>query len=114
MVQLFGDSRCCIELVLELGAGAALPSLLASTLEPPPFFVTITDHPDETIITNLRENVGRNSGFVSKGCIVSCIPYVWGGPPEALLCVSFHTKIDFSDSLVITRSVSPSKIEKIP
>lgn len=73
--------------VLELGAGVALPSLLASTLTNPPSVVTITDHPDQTIITNLRENVSRNRDHIAHNCQVFCIPYIWGDEPGPLLCV---------------------------
>ena len=54
------DQYSCI-LVLELGAGSALPSLLLSTRATPPSLVVVTDHPDEVILGNLRKNVKRNS-----------------------------------------------------
>lgn len=72
-------------LVLELGAGAALPSLLASTLTNSPSVVTITDHPDQTIIKNLQENVSRNRNHIAHNCHVFCIPYIWGDEPGPVL-----------------------------
>ncbi|KDQ58730.1 hypothetical protein JAAARDRAFT_176816 [Jaapia argillacea MUCL 33604] len=71
--------------MIELGAGCALPSLLASMLSQPPSLVTITDYPDPTIIDNLRRNVERNSHVVSPGCIVKCIGYEWGQDVQSLL-----------------------------
>ncbi|KAF8317685.1 hypothetical protein DL93DRAFT_2076800 [Clavulina sp. PMI_390] len=64
--------------VVEIGAGAALPSILAACREKPPSLITITDHPDETIINNLRENIERNRPLFSPSCQVKCLPYIWG------------------------------------
>ncbi|KZT64543.1 hypothetical protein DAEQUDRAFT_678413 [Daedalea quercina L-15889] len=71
--------------VVELGAGCALPSLLASTLAHPPSLVVITDYPDETILGNLRQNVARNAGKTADGCVVQCCGYEWGKDPRPLL-----------------------------
>lgn len=90
--------------VLELGSGAALPSLLAATREYPPSMVTITDHPDETIMNNLRENVARNRHAVSSNCRIYCLPYIWGDPPGPLLYV-------FCISQSIFRNKSKIEIE---
>jgi len=73
---------------IELGAGCALPSLLAATLPSPPSLVVITDYPDETIMKNLRENIDRNRHKVAEGCSVQCLGYEWGqdvSPELALL-----------------------------
>ncbi|KAF8328068.1 uncharacterized protein EI90DRAFT_1595140 [Cantharellus anzutake] len=71
--------------VLELGAGAALPSLLLSVIPAAPSLVTITDHPDPSIFMNLQNNVRRNANLRSGSCKVSCLPYIWGEDPEPLL-----------------------------
>ncbi|KAH7915279.1 WD40-repeat-containing domain protein [Hygrophoropsis aurantiaca] len=59
--------------ILELGAGAGLPSILISKLYPNTF-VTVSDYPDEKLIRTLSDNVHRNG--VSKQCRV--VPYAWG------------------------------------
>jgi len=71
--------------VIELGAGCALPSLLASTLPLPPSLVVVTDYPDPTILANLTQNVERNRNVVSQGCTVRCLGYEWEKPVDALL-----------------------------
>ncbi|KAH9833161.1 uncharacterized protein C8Q71DRAFT_860441 [Rhodofomes roseus] len=53
--------------VVELGAGCALPSLLASTLSRPPSLVVPTDYPDAPILANLTRNLERNASRVSRG-----------------------------------------------
>jgi len=73
--------------VLELGAGAALPSLLASIMPQPPSRVVISDYPDEIILGNLRKNVERNTVHRSPGCEVSCVGYEWGTDVKPLLAL---------------------------
>ncbi|KAI0935113.1 hypothetical protein AcV7_004010 [Taiwanofungus camphoratus] len=73
--------------VIELGAGCALPSLLASTLAHPPSLVVVTDYPDEVILTNLEQNVARNRDSVSAGCAVRCLGYEWGQDARPLLAL---------------------------
>ncbi|THH03935.1 hypothetical protein EW145_g5888 [Phellinidium pouzarii] len=47
--------------IVELGAGCALPSILAATLpQGGPSVVVITDYPDEAIMSNLRINIHAN------------------------------------------------------
>ncbi|KAG8907124.1 hypothetical protein FRB99_005232 [Tulasnella sp. 403] len=59
--------------VLELGAGTALPSLVAAAKGPDgPSLVTITDYPDPLILENLRKNVEGNRPFLCKTCCVEC------------------------------------------
>jgi len=72
-------------IVLELGAGSALPSLLLSTQANPPSLIVVTDYPDEGILGNLKNNVERNSAAVMKGCVVKCEGYDWGTDPSKLL-----------------------------
>lgn len=71
--------------VVELGAGCALPSLLSSTLSPPPSLVVITDYPDATILGNLEKNVERNEQAISDGCRVHYRGYEWGQDVAPLL-----------------------------
>ncbi|KDQ07415.1 hypothetical protein BOTBODRAFT_167039 [Botryobasidium botryosum FD-172 SS1] len=71
--------------MLELGAGVALPSLLASTLPSPPALVVITDYPDEAIMSNLRYNVESNGDLIQPGCEVIVRGYEWGTDATTLL-----------------------------
>jgi len=71
--------------VIELGAGTALPSFLASTLPAPPALVVVTDYPNDLILANLQSNVGRNSTSITAPCVVQCHGYEWGKDPSDLL-----------------------------
>ncbi|KAI0367685.1 hypothetical protein BV20DRAFT_1037583 [Pilatotrama ljubarskyi] len=71
--------------VVELGAGCALPSLLASTLPEPPSLVAITDYPDDVIMKNLSDNVERNRPHLSDKCKVHACGYEWGRDVGPLL-----------------------------
>src|SRR6266851_5208167 len=75
-------------LVVELGSGTALPSLLASTLPTPPALLVVTDYPDDLILNNLQSNVDRNFGSISPNCVVECRGYEWGKDPSSLLYAS--------------------------
>jgi len=70
--------------IVELGAGTALPSLLAASREEPASLVTITDYPDELIMANLRKNVQGNQHSFAPGCRVNCVEYEWGKSVETL------------------------------
>lgn len=78
-------------LVLELGAGCALPSLLLSTLPEPPSLIVVTDYPDEGIMGNLKINVEKNHDIVTKACTVQSYGYEWGTDPSNLLYVLFKS-----------------------
>jgi hypothetical protein len=75
--------------VIELGAGAALPSLLLSTLPgptpSPPSLVVATDYPDPIITNNLASNIFRNLHLVSSGCHLVARGHEWGAPVDDLL-----------------------------
>jgi nicotinamide N-methyltransferase len=73
--------------VLELGAGAALPSLLASTLDVDvaPSMVVVTDYPDASIMGNVERNVSQNSMLVTPKVKVLSIGHEWGTHPTPLL-----------------------------
>lgn len=65
--------------VLELGAGAGLPSILIAKTYP--FVrVTVSDYPDESLMKTLLNNVEHNG--VSNRCRV--VPYAWGADTSAL------------------------------
>lgn len=81
--------------ILELGSGAGLPSLLASTTSPgpPPKSVLLTDYPAPEITDNLRANVERNLPVVQEGCTVDWRGFEWGADVEPLLCVSNYRRL---------------------
>ncbi|EIW58548.1 uncharacterized protein TRAVEDRAFT_47692 [Trametes versicolor FP-101664 SS1] len=66
--------------VLELGAGAGLPSILVAKSYQD-VLVTCSDYPDDALIRTLQENVKRNDA--SSSCRV--VPYAWGSDPSVLL-----------------------------
>ncbi|KAF9224025.1 hypothetical protein BS17DRAFT_780362 [Gyrodon lividus] len=66
--------------VLELGAGAGLPSILVGSVYQR-VSVTVSDYPDDNLIRTLSENVRRNK--VSERCRV--VPYQWGTDITMLL-----------------------------
>ncbi|KAG9313079.1 hypothetical protein JVU11DRAFT_6519 [Chiua virens] len=67
--------------VLELGAGAGLPSILLAKMYHT-VFVTASDYPDNSLIRTLSDNIRRNG--VSGRC--HAIPYAWGTETGALRC----------------------------
>ncbi|RDX49181.1 hypothetical protein OH76DRAFT_560770 [Lentinus brumalis] len=66
--------------ILELGAGAGLPSILISKMYKDAL-VTCSDYPDESLIHTLAENAKRND--VADRCHV--VPYGWGSDPSPLM-----------------------------
>ena len=74
-----------MHIVIELGAGCALPSLLSATLEDAPALVVITDYPDGVIMGNLNANVERNRKHFSPKCDVHVVGYEWGQDVSPLL-----------------------------
>jgi nicotinamide N-methyltransferase len=77
--------------ILELGSGAGLPSLLASTASEPPHSVLLTDYPDSSITDNLAANVARNLPAATPGCKVAWRGFEWGADVEPLLSVEPHS-----------------------
>ncbi|KAI0036090.1 hypothetical protein K488DRAFT_41868 [Vararia minispora EC-137] len=71
--------------MIELGAGAALPSLVAAIQQRPPSLVVATDYPDELILSNLRCNIAQNSVHVSSACTLHVQGYEWGLDVASLL-----------------------------
>ena len=66
--------------LIELGAGAGLPSILIANSYPH-IHVVASDFPDPLLIHTLRSNVARNDA--SANC--SVVPHAWGTDPSALL-----------------------------
>lgn len=65
--------------VLELGAGAGLPSILIARCYDG-IRVVASDYPDVNLIHTLKDNIERNS--LSHRC--RAIPYGWGSDPSSL------------------------------
>ncbi|KAG1774098.1 putative methyltransferase-domain-containing protein [Suillus placidus] len=66
--------------VLELGAGAGLPSIMIAR-NTPNAAVVVSDYPDENLICTLSDNIRRN--HASERCRV--VPYAWGNDISPLL-----------------------------
>ena len=82
----------CFHLVVELGAGCAVPSLLASTVSKDgPTLVVVTDYPDKNILQNLNDNIRRNQPCFNSSCTVVCKGYEWGANVFPLLYVLADT-----------------------
>ncbi|KAK0617124.1 hypothetical protein B0T14DRAFT_258636 [Immersiella caudata] len=69
--------------VLELGAGAGLPSLVAGALGARK--VVVTDFPDPDLVENMRRNVRECTLLDEKEERVVADGYVWGTPAEKIL-----------------------------
>lgn len=71
--------------VLEIGAGAGLPSILLAKLHPEVLSeVVISDYPDDGILMALRENLALN-GLEGPDSVVRCAPFDWTDPsPTAI------------------------------
>ncbi|KAH7890856.1 putative methyltransferase-domain-containing protein [Phlebopus sp. FC_14] len=66
--------------VLELGAGAGLPSILIGSVYQNAL-VTVSDYPDDNLIRTLSDNIRRNN--VAERC--RAVPYAWGTDVSPLL-----------------------------
>jgi nicotinamide N-methyltransferase len=77
--------------VLELGAGAGLPSILLARTYPHAS-VTVSDYPDDRLIRTLSDNIRRNG--VSERC--RAVPCAWGTDSDigALVSSTGHARFD--------------------
>ncbi|KAI4201461.1 MAG: hypothetical protein LQ350_003220 [Teloschistes chrysophthalmus] len=69
--------------VLELGAGAGLPSLAAAIWGAE--HVVLTDYPDEDLVDNMRINVNAAKDVLSHRFPIVVQGYVWGASAKSLL-----------------------------
>lgn len=67
--------------VLELGAGAGLPSLVSGILGAQQ--VVVTDYPDQSLIVNLRYNIQQCTALQNKSSVVA-EGFLWGGTADPL------------------------------
>lgn len=67
--------------VLELGAGAGLPSLACAARGART--VVTTDYPDADLVANLQFNV-ENCGVAFKSCKTVACGYLWGNPTDEI------------------------------
>ena len=76
------DEYCCGKRVLELGAGASLPSLVCGKLRCDK--LVISDYPDDNILNNIKELIIENELMTSCEDI-SVRGHIWGEDVEMLL-----------------------------
>nr|POE49256.1 protein n-methyltransferase nnt1 [Quercus suber] len=62
--------------VLELGAGAGLPSIICALHHAPR--VLVTDYPDAELIENLTYNIARNSHLLPQPVRIAAQGHLWG------------------------------------
>lgn len=72
---------CRQRVVLELGAAAGLPSIVAHTLDAS--VVVATDYPDPDLVSNLTKNCQRNSITGGAGRLLT-EGYIWGAKTDKL------------------------------
>lgn len=71
----------CQKNVLELGAGAGLPSLTCAILGART--VVVTDYPDPDLISNLKYNIEHCTALKDKNSIFA-EGFLWGNPPDEI------------------------------
>lgn len=78
--------------VIELGAGAGLPSLIASKLDAS--FVACTDYPDQELVENLQFNFEVNCAAAVEAGKTLVTGYLWGESVNELLLASKSPSFD--------------------
>ena len=68
--------------VLELGAGAGVPSLICAMKDARQ--VVVTDYPDEDLVENLRHNIEQNQGLLLDQSNIHAEGYLWGASTTTL------------------------------
>lgn len=88
--------------VLELGAGAGLPSLISALNSAST--VVVTDYPDVDLIDNLKYNIQNSLSAASSRSPIFAEGYLWGADPSPLLSHLSHSpegKKDGFDVLIL-------------
>ncbi|ELU37067.1 nicotinamide N-methyltransferase [Rhizoctonia solani AG-1 IA] len=98
---------CRDKAVLELGAGGALPSLVAALCGA--HQVVITDYPDAPLLDNITRNIDHN---IPSHIHPNVKGYVWGTNPEKLFQCLDRTN-SAGDSLVDARTVEKNAFDVI-
>lgn len=90
LAEYIETGKICLQgkTVLELGAGCALPCIVASMLPESsiPSLVVATDYPDPIIMNALEKNVAMNRDVAPAQCDIRirCMAYEWGTDTTAL------------------------------
>ncbi|PWN87586.1 nicotinamide N-methyltransferase [Acaromyces ingoldii] len=105
-----GHHWCKGARVLELGAAAGLPSIVAAKLGAKR--VIATDYPDPGLITNLSTNLARGSTEGSAGC-ASAQGYIWGHDAAPLLSELEGEKFDLLilSDLIFNHQAHPALLQ---
>ncbi|KAI2610352.1 uncharacterized protein GGS25DRAFT_257219 [Hypoxylon fragiforme] len=92
--------------VLELGAGAGLPSIVCAILGAQK--TVVTDYPDPDLVVNMKKNIlgcelipVADNGDVDKSAAIVADGYVWGADPTHLLAHLEPVKRDKFDVLIL-------------
>jgi nicotinamide N-methyltransferase len=93
--------------VLELGAGGALPSIIA--LKNNARRVVVTDYPDQDLLENIRHNIHANTTPQEASSAV-ILGHLWGSSVEGLLEAIAPAKIEAAQTEAETR---PTKFDVI-
>lgn len=78
--------------ILELGAAAALPSLVCAINNAS--LVVCTDYPDPDLISNIEQNF---TGIASQSAKYSVQGYIWGNDVSPLFCRSLEGEVSESE-----------------
>ncbi|MCJ1254949.1 nicotinamide n-methyltransferase [Lignoscripta atroalba] len=80
--------------VLELGAGAGLPSIVCAIMGAKKVDgIVVTDYPDADLIENLTYNIKKCEPVWKVGPDISAEGYLWGAPTSSLLSAKFDLLI---------------------
>ncbi|KAF7845967.1 hypothetical protein BT93_L5777 [Corymbia citriodora subsp. variegata] len=96
--------------VLELGAGAGLPSLVCALYGAK--VVVVTDYPENDLISNLRHNIETASDAVPKTNI-EAEGFLWGNPTDVLMTDERGTKDGFDLLILADILFNHSEHEKL-
>ena len=69
--------------ILELGAAAALPSIICALNNAR--CVVASDYPDNNLIENIQKNAQTNIPQLVERGVFFAIPYLWGSDPKLLI-----------------------------
>lgn len=79
-----GEIHVAQQSIVELGAGSALPSIVAATARAGPRRVVVTDYPEDAIVDTMKRNVEENVPADARRS-VHVVGFKWGESIEALV-----------------------------